>query len=110
MLFRSLWIEPRWTGCAPGDMSPEVRQRLDVYRAIAGRDAGRMLGIAGAMLDGQAIEGFAWARFLLTTAMLGAHASGRGEEARRLWRAHGKPLYPDGLIPPDVVYVANWKG
>jgi hypothetical protein len=41
--------------------------------------------------------------------MLGAHASGRGDEARRLWSAHGRALYPDSLIPPDVVYVANWQ-
>ena len=105
-----LWIEPRWTGCARGDMSPEVQQRLDVYRAISERNAPRMLDIARAVLDGQRIEGYRWARFLLTTAMLGAHVSGQGDEARRLWRAHGIALYPDRSIPPDVVYVANWKG
>jgi hypothetical protein len=42
--------------------------------------------------------------------MLGAHASGRRDEAQRPWRAHGGSLYPDGRVPADVVYVANWKG
>ena len=83
---------------------------MEVYRAIALRDAVGMHRLAAAMLDGQAIKGYAWARFLLTTAMLGAHASGRGDEAQRLWRAHGNALYPDGLVPAEVVYVANWKG
>ena len=104
-----LWVEPRWIGCAPEAMNPEVRKRLEVYRAIALRDAAGMHGLAAAMLDGQPIKGYAWARFLLTTAMLGAHGSGRTDEARRLWSAHGNALYPDGLVPADVVYVANWK-
>ncbi|MGH8673389.1 MAG: spermidine synthase, partial [Burkholderiales bacterium] len=100
----ALWVEPRWMGCAREDMHLAVRQRLDVYRAIALRDARGMYDRAAAMLDGQAIEGFAWAKFLLTTAMLGAHASGRSEEAQRLWRSHGRALYPDGLTPAEVVY------
>jgi hypothetical protein len=107
---RAIWVEPRWIGCAPDAVSPQVRQHLDVYRAIAMRDAARMYSLAGGMLDGQKIEGYAWARFLLTTAMLGAHASGRSDEAKRLWLKHGSALYPDGLIPSEVVYVANWKG
>jgi len=106
---RPLWVEPRWTGCAPEKMSPQVRERLDVYRAIALRDGARMLSLAGGMLDTQKIEGYAWARFLLTTAMLGAHASGNGSEAARLWSKHGPALYSDGLVPSEVVYVANWK-
>jgi spermidine synthase len=105
-----VWVEPRWTGCAPERISPQVRERLDVYRAIAVRDGARMLGLAGGMLDSQKIEGYAWARFLLTTAMLGAHASGNSAEATRLWNKHGPALYPDGLYPIEVVYVANWKG
>jgi hypothetical protein len=107
---RPIWIEPRWTGCAPEKMSPLVRERLDVYGAIALRDGARMLSLAGGMLDTQKIEGYAWARFLLTTAMLGAHASGNSGEATRLWKKHGRALYPDGLVPSEVVYVANWKG
>lgn len=106
---RALWIEPRWIGCARADLSAEVQQRMDLYRSIAHRDAERMLERGRTMLDGQRIEGFGWARFILLTAMVGAHASGQGEEARRLWRQHGTALYHNGGIPPHVVYVANWK-
>jgi hypothetical protein len=105
-----LWVEPRWTGCTAESMSPEVRQRMEVYRAIALRDAVGMHKLAATMLDSQAIKGYAWARFLLTTAILGAQASGRRDEAHRLWRSHAPGLYPDGRIPAEVVYVANWKG
>ncbi len=106
---RSLWVEPLWIGCARGEIGPEVQKRLDVYRVIAQRDAAGMLNQARAMLQGQPVEGFAWARFLLTTAMVGAHASGQSEEARRLWHLHVVPLYRDTPIPLYVVYVANWK-
>jgi hypothetical protein len=106
----AIWVEPRWTGCALDAMSPQVRQRMEIYRAISLRDGAQMHRLAAGLLDAERIEGYAWARFLLTTAMLGAHASGRSDEARRLWNKHARPLYPDGLIPAEVVYVANWKG
>ena len=106
---RALWIEARWTGCARGQASAEVRERLELYRSVAHRDAERMLERGRALLDGKRLEGIAWARFVLLAAMVGAHASGRGDEALRLWRKHGMPLYPDASVPPQVVYVANWK-
>ena len=106
---RPLWVEPRWIGCARAEVSKEIQTRLDVYRAISQRDGVGMLNKARAMLDEQRIEGFNWARFLLTTAMVGAHASGQSEEARRLWRVHGVPLYRGVSIPAYVTYVANWK-
>jgi spermidine synthase len=106
----AIWVEPRWIGCGPEAMSPQVRKRLEVYRAIALRDGARMHSLAAGMLDREKVEGYAWARFLLATAMLGAHASGRSDEARRLWTTHGRALYADGVIPPEVVYIANWTG
>ena len=106
---RLLWVEPRWIGCGRGEPGKEIQRRLDVYRAISQRDAAGMLEKARAMLDGEPIEGFYWARFLLTTAMVGAHASGQSDEARRLWRVHGVPLYRGVPIPAYVTYVANWK-
>ena len=80
-----------------------------MYRSVAHRDAERMLERGRALLDGKRLEGIAWARFVLLAAMVGAQASGRGDEARRLWREHGVPLYPNSQVPPHVVYVANWK-
>jgi hypothetical protein len=53
-----IWVEPRWAGCAPEAMSAEVRQRMEVYRAIALRDAAGMHKLAATMLDTQAVKGF----------------------------------------------------
>ena len=108
---RALWIERRWLECAPGKLSPAVRRRLDLYAAIAARDARAMLMQARTLLDepGAAAGGQDWGRYLLLTAMLGAHVAGEHEEAQRLWRNYGAALYPEGKIPPHVIYVANLK-
>jgi predicted methyltransferase len=108
-LRRELWIERRWLDCAPGKLSPRVRQRLELYAAIAARDAGAMLARARALLEqGGAAEGEGdWGRYLLLTAMLGAQVAGEHEEALRIWRKYGTALHPGGAIPPHVVYVVN---
>jgi hypothetical protein len=108
-LRRALWIERRWLDCAPGKLAPRVRQRLELYAAIAARDAPAMLARARALLEqgGAAEGGDDWGRYLLLTAMLGAQVAGEHEEAQRLWRAYGTALYPEGVIPPHVIYVAN---
>ncbi|MGH8641829.1 MAG: spermidine synthase, partial [Burkholderiales bacterium] len=107
-LRRALWIERRWLGCAPGNIAPRVRQRLELYAAIAARDGRSMLSRARSLLEqGQAEGGDDWGRYLLLTAMLGAHAAGEAEEARRLWRAYSAVFYPRGVIPPHVIYVSN---
>lgn len=104
---RALWLERKWLVCAPGQLSPEVRARLDVYAAIAARDARAMLERARTLLEGSVKGGDTWGRYLLLTAMLGAHASGDPAQAQRLWRTYGTHLYPNGVIPPHVIYVAN---
>ncbi len=108
-LQRALWIERRWLDCAPGKLAPSVRQRLELYAAIAARDAVTMLARARALLEqgGAANGGDDWRRYLLLTAMLGAQVAGEHEEAQRIWRTYGTALYPGGVIPPHVVYVAN---
>src|SRR5712691_2346975 len=97
-------IERRWLGCTP--RSPEVRERLQVYAAVAARNARAMLERARSLLAEPAKEGD-WGRYLLVTAILGAHATGEHEEARRLWETYGSKLYPDGDIPPYVVYLVS---
>ena len=105
---RALWIERRWLDCAPGKFSPRVRQRLEIYAAIAARDARAMLARARALLEQGSTEGGDdWGRYLLLTAMLGAQVAGEPEEAQRIWRAYATALYPGGVIPPHVIYVAN---
>jgi spermidine synthase len=102
---RALWIDRKWLGCTP--RSSHVRDRLEVYAAIAARDAPAMLDRASALLAGPAKGGDEWGRYLLNTAMLGAQALGKHEEAQRLWKSYGRLLYPDGDIPPPVIYLAN---
>jgi hypothetical protein len=104
---RALWIERKWLDCAPARVSPHLRERLDVYAAIAARDARAMLERARALLAGPARGGDEWGRFLLLTAMLGGHVAGEHEEADRLWRSYGRTFYPHGEIPPHVLYVVN---
>jgi predicted membrane-bound spermidine synthase len=104
---RALWIDRKWLNCAP--RSPEVRARLEIYAAVAARDARAMLDRARALLAGQPEHSDDWSRYLLSTAMLGAHAAGEHEEARRLWAAYGNKLYPRGDIPPQAVYLANLR-
>jgi predicted membrane-bound spermidine synthase len=104
---RALWIERKWLDCAPARVSPQLRERLDVYSAIAARDARAMLERARALLAGPARGGDEWGRFLLLTAMLGGHVAGEHEEADRLWRSYGRTFYPHGEIPPHVLYVVN---
>jgi len=104
---RALWIERKWLDCAPARVSPQLRERLDVYSAIAARDARAMLERARALLAEPARGGDDWGRFLLLTAMLGGHVAGEHEEADRLWRSYGRTFYPRGEIPPHVLYVVN---
>jgi hypothetical protein len=108
-LRRALWIERRWLDCAPGKLAPWVRQRLELYASIAARDAGAMLARARALLEqgGAAQGGTDWGRYVLLTAMLGAQVAGEHAEAQRIWRTYSSALYPLGVIPPHVIYVAN---
>jgi spermidine synthase len=105
---RELWIEPRWIGCPLAKASPEVRERFAVFRAIAERDGAGMLLRARALLEGPPVQGLDWARFLLLTAVLGAQASGQGDEARRLWRVHAPALHRAGFSPAEL-YIASWR-
>jgi len=104
---RALWIERRWLGCSP--RSSRVRQMLEVYAAVAARDARAMLDRTRALLGESPAEGDDWSRYLLATAMLGAHAAGEHEEARRLWNRYGSRFYPSGNIPPALIYLGNLR-
>jgi len=72
-----------------------------------GGDARAMLERARAQLTGPAKGGDDWGRYLLATAMLGAHAVGEHEEGRQLWERYRNTFYPRGEIPPYMVYLAN---
>jgi predicted membrane-bound spermidine synthase len=107
-LRRAVWIDRRWLDCPRNKLAPRVRDRLDLYAAIAARDARAMLSRGRAMLEqGPGEFGDDWGRYLLLTAMLGAQASADAAEARRLWNEYGSKLYPGGLMSPHVAYVNN---
>jgi hypothetical protein len=99
----ALWVEPRWLGCPLERTAPRLREQFALFRAIAERDAPAMLQRARAALQESDATRPDWRRFLLLTAMLGAQASGQGEEARRLWRLHR------GSASPTERYVAEWR-
>jgi predicted membrane-bound spermidine synthase len=105
---RALWIERKWLACSP--RSQHVRARLDVYAAIAARDPRAMLERARALLAGPAQGGDNWGRYLLGTALLGAHASGENAEGLRLWKSYQHAFYPSGVIPPHVIYLLALLG
>ena len=102
---RALWVDHKWLACTP--RSSRVRERLELYGAIAARDAHAMLARARAMLAGPAQGGDEWGRYLLGTAMLGAYAAGEHEEGLRLWKTYRSTFYPRGEIPPYMVYLIN---
>jgi hypothetical protein len=102
---RPLWVERKWLGCAP--RSQHVRDRLDIYAAVAARDPKAMLARSRALLAGPATGGDAWGRFLLSTALLGAHAAGEHAEAQEIWSRYGRAFYPGGDIPPYQIYLAD---
>jgi spermidine synthase len=104
---RALWIERRWLSCVP--RSSHVRDRLDVYAAIASLDARRMLERARTLLAGPAVGGDEWGRFLLSTAVLGAQVAGEHAEATEIWQRYGRTLYPAGDFPPYMLYLADLK-
>jgi spermidine synthase len=106
---RALWVERKWLDCAPARLSPQLRERFEVYAAIAARDARAMLERARTLLDGPARGGDEWGRFLLLTAMLGGQLAGEQDEADRLWRSYGRTFYPRGDIPPHVLYVVGLR-
>jgi predicted membrane-bound spermidine synthase len=105
---RALWLGRKWLGCTP--RSQHVRARFEVYAAIAARDPRAMLEFARALLAGPAQGGDDWGRFLLGTALLGAHASGQREEGLRLWNTYQGALYSNRAIPPYVLYLLVLQG
>jgi predicted membrane-bound spermidine synthase len=100
---QAFWKERKWLGCTP--RSAHVKDRLEIYSAVAARDAKTMLSRARALLEGPPKGGDSWGRYLLGTALLGAVASGDRQEAIRLWNTYGGKLYPLGDIPLYVYYL-----
>jgi hypothetical protein len=105
---RAVWVARKWLGCTP--RSQHVRERLEVYAAIAARDPRAMLERARALLAEPVRGGDDWGRYLLSTALLGARAAGENAEGLRLWNTYWKAFYPGGDFPPYVIYLLALQG
>jgi spermidine synthase len=106
-LLRRLWIRNEWLRCPAGGPAPRVQRRLDLYAAVAARDARAMLERSIALLEDPAEPDRAPRRFALLAAMLGADASGRAQRARELWSEYRGKVYGEGDIPPYAMYLAG---
>ncbi|MBL8360061.1 MAG: fused MFS/spermidine synthase [Rubrivivax sp.] len=107
-LRQALWVQRPWLTCAGERPAASVQRRLDLYAAIAQRDARRMLELSQALLESPGRETQRdWGQFLLSTALLGARAQGEGRVAQQLWARWGGALFPGGAVPPPVVYLLN---
>lgn len=105
-----LWVKRTWIPCPARSMSDTLRLRLELYSAIARRDAPAMLALATQLLAlGPDETGDAWGRFVLETALLGARAAGQTDELHKLWQQYGTPLYPQGKTPEIVRYLLALK-
>lgn len=107
-LRQALWVQRLWLDCAGQRPAAGVQRRLDLYAAIAERDARRMLALSQALLESPGRETQRdWGQFLLSTALLGARAQGDGRAAQQVWARWGGALFPGGAVPPPVVYLLN---
>lgn len=107
-LRQALWVQRAWLDCGGEPLAASVQRRLDLYAAIAERDARRMLALSQAALASPGRETQRdWGQFLLATALLGARALGDDAAAQQLWSRYGTTLHPGGAVPSSVVYLLN---
>ena len=99
---QSLWRSPSWLACT----SANARSRLRVYQAIAARDAPAMLAAAEAALA-QPGETAVWRRYALDAGLIAARHMVNEEAVGRLWEAHGRHLYADGSMTPELVLLLS---
>jgi hypothetical protein len=104
----ALWSERAWLGCAPGKIQPAALTRLDLYAAVAERDASRMRALAQALLPEVRKQGATpWAQFVLLSAVVGAKASGDAKSGNALWQEHGSAIFGPNL-PLHAQFVASY--
>ena len=105
---RLLWHQPAWLPCSSERWPPAVRQRLDLYRAIAERDGTAMLAAARASLE-SASGAVDWRRYALHTGLLGARSIGDDAAVQQLWQRHGTALYADGKYTPELIVLLTMR-
>ena len=105
---RPLWRQPPWLPCLEGRSPQSVQQRLDLYRAIAERDAAAMLAAARGALESPSGSSD-WRRYALTAGLLAARAIADDAAAQELWRHHGPGLYSDGKFSPELIMLLTMR-
>ncbi|HZM36506.1 MAG TPA: hypothetical protein VFC18_18740 [Burkholderiales bacterium] len=85
-------LAPVWGRIASGwcfrTLRDFQRRWLELFAAVGRRDAGRMASLGEELLHTQTEIGTQAREYLLTAAMTGRVASGQGDAALALWRAH----------------------
>ncbi|HLF11124.1 MAG TPA: hypothetical protein VJA26_07900, partial [Gammaproteobacteria bacterium] len=86
--------------------SPRLRSWLDLYRAVAGRDALRMGQAAESLLEANEAMDPAMRQYVLAAAMLGGLADRHPEQVIQLWENH-RDLADDINALPDLRLILN---
>ena len=105
---RALWRRAAWLPCTEPGWPQAVRQRMDLYRAIAERDAAGMLAAARSALAA-ASGSDDWRRYALSAGLLAARSTSDSTAAEDLWQRYGPALYPDGKLSPELVMLRTMR-
>lgn len=80
---------------------------MELYRAIAQRDAAAMSASAHYLLADDQRTPLAIRDFVVATAMLGDIVAGRPENAHSIWRNHEETVFADREIPMYIKLIAS---
>lgn len=84
----------------------DIGAQLELYRAVARRDAEAMFTRAYGQLDAASDEMY-WQAYLVNTAMLASVAAGRPRDAYEIWSQYGVEHYRGRPLPPYMRLVVS---
>lgn len=94
-----LWLNPSWTCALAGP-------QIELLRAVALRQASKMLELGLRDLDSARVDDIFWNRFAFLAAISGAKALGNEEKLSEIWDQFLTGLYPDDNLPHYLLLVA----
>ena len=80
---------------------------LDLYRAVARRDAGSMSAASLRLLSDDAETPQILHGYIVTAAILGDVAAGRPDYARNVWELYGQDAFANRLVPAHVELISG---